>query len=354
MSRLETLSRIAVVFIGVVALVFALVQVESIFAPMVLALVAGVVLSPVSDMWEKMGFSPVWGALTSLVFALLATMMIVLIFQPLVYQMIDQAPKVWKDLRSAIDGFRDTFQNLNAMSDQISEAVNNPETGTGEKGEQQPVPMPTLSDALMLAPAMFGQFLVFIGTLFFFLLTRGDIYAWAAGHLSEPAERATTAFRLRKAERKVSRYFLTITLINAGLGLATGIVMTILGMPGAMLWGLVAFLINFVLYIGPAALVVALLFAGVAAFDGLYAALPAVCYACLNATEGQFVTPTLVGRNLRLNPLLVFLSLLFGIWLWGPIGGIVAIPLLLWLLVLNDALPKGHAAKLMAAATAGK
>ncbi|MER5172129.1 AI-2E family transporter [Thioclava sp. GXIMD2076] len=346
MSRLETLSRIAIILIGAIGVVFALVQVESIFAPMILALVAGIVLSPVSDTWERMGFSQVWGAMTSILFSLLIVAMVFLIFQPLVYQIVDQAPKVWQDMRSTIDSYKDAIQNLNSMSDRIQEAVSDTAAKAGE--DKGGVQMPTLSDALMLAPSFFAQFLVFIGTLFFFLLTRNEIYAWAARHLSEPAERASTAKRLRAAERKVSRYFLTITVVNAGLGVATGVVLTALGMPGAMLWGLVAFLINYVLYIGPACLIVALLFAGVAAFDGFYAVLPALLYACLNGCEGQFITPAMIGKHMRLNPLLVFLALIFGIWLWGPVGGIVAIPLLLWGLVLTNSMPESQAERLMA------
>ena len=93
---------------------------------------------------------------------------------------------------------------------------------------------------------------------------------------------------------------------------------------------MVAFLVNFLLYLGPSIFVVVLLFAGVAAFDGRLAVLPAVGFLLLNGIEGQFVTPALIGRTLRLNPLVVFLALVFGLWLWGPVGGIVAIPLVLW------------------------
>ena len=117
-----------------------------------------------------------------------------------------------------------------------------------------------------------------------------------------------------------------------------------LGVPGAILWGVVGFLLNFVVYLGPAVFTVALLFAGIAAFDGWLALAPAAGFVMLNTLEGQFVTPALVGRNMELNPLLVFLALVFGIWLWGPIGGIVAIPLLLWVLVLNDCLTPQAAA----------
>jgi len=76
----------------------------------------------------------------------------------------------------------------------------------------------------------------------------------------------------------------------------------------------------------------------VAQFDGAMSLAPASAFVILNTIEGQFVTPTLVGKHMAINPLLVFLALIFGIWLWGPIGGIVAIPLLLWGLVLNDSL----------------
>jgi predicted PurR-regulated permease PerM len=127
-------------------------------------------------------------------------------------------------------------------------------------------------------------------------------------------------------------------MINAGLGAATAMALQAMGLPGGLLWGVVAFLMNFIVYLGPAIFIVALLFAGVAAFDGGMALAPALTFVVLNGIEGQFVTPALVGRNMALNPLLVFLALIFGIWLWGPIGGIVAIPLLLWVLVLNDGL----------------
>jgi predicted PurR-regulated permease PerM len=101
-------------------------------------------------------------------------------------------------------------------------------------------------------------------------------------------------------------------------------------MPGPYVWGIVAGALNFILYIGPAVFAVAALLGGLLAFDGATAALPAVLYVCINGLEGNFVTPTLIGRNMQVNPLLVFLSLVFWLWMWGPIGGVVAIPLVLY------------------------
>ena len=337
MNRLETLSRVAIIVIAVIAFVAALEQVESLLAPVVLALVVGIVLSPISDAWETRGLSPVWGALTSLVISLLVAALLILVIQPLVVQMIVQAPKVWDDMQSSILDLRHMFKGIQDASNEVSKAIT-PTSDSSPKDAGGPSAMPSATDVLLLAPALLGQALLYFGTLFFFQLSRREIYNWVAKHLAQSTQRGNTALRLRAAENRVSRYFLTISVINAGLGLFVAAAMQLIGMPNAALWGVIAFLINYILYLGPAMLAVALIFAGVAAFDGLRVLLPALIYVGLNSTEGQFVTPTLVGKHMQINPLLIFLSLTFGIWLWGPLGGVVAIPLLLWALVLTDSL----------------
>ncbi len=339
MDRLDRFWKLSIIAMGIIAIVMALNAVETIFAPLALALVAGVVLSPVTDYFERAGYSPVFGAL----FGLVATLMIIaglaLVFQPVVAQLVDQAPKVWSDMQETIHMVRGLLKGLSDVSDDVSNAIV-PEANAASTvaAEGETVALPTVTDAIMVAPAIVSQILVFAGALFFFLLTRREIYDWAAMHLADNTDRGRTAVRLREAERHVSRYFVTITAINAGLGLATGAALQAMGLPGGMLWGVVAFLMNYIVYLGPAIFVLALLFAGVAAFDGSMALAPAATFLLFNGIEGQFVTPTLVGRSVALNPLLVFLSLIFGIWLWGPLGGIVAIPLLLWVLVLGGAL----------------
>jgi predicted PurR-regulated permease PerM len=97
---------------------------------------------------------------------------------------------------------------------------------------------------------------------------------------------------------------------------------------------------NFILYLGPACVAVALLVAGIVVFDGPTVLLPPALFVGLNLLEGQFVTPMLVGRHMSVNPLLVFLSLVFWLWLWGPLGGFIAIPLLIWSLAIAGQL--GH------------
>jgi predicted PurR-regulated permease PerM len=127
----------------------------------------------------------------------------------------------------------------------------------------------------------------------------------------------------------LSRYFATITLINLILGIATTVTMYWLGMPNPLLWGVVAFVLNYVPYAGSAATLVLLTVVAVVSFDGLGKALAvAGSYLVLTTVEGQVVQPILVGRRLDVSPLFVFLSLWFGGWLWGIAGVALAVPLL--------------------------
>ncbi len=338
MDRTDRLTQLSVIAIAAIALIAAMNIGEPILAPITLALVAGVVLSPLSDFWESRGYAPVWGALVGLAATLLVVGALALAFQPIIAQLVEQAPKVWSDMQDVVKGLRSLMRGLSEVTDGVAEAIA-PEANAAPAAApaEETVAMPSVADALLAAPAILSQVLIFAGALFFFLLTRSEIYSWVSLRLSQTGGRAELAHRLRLAERKVSRYFSTITLINAGLGAITAAVLQLLGLPDAMIWGVVAFIVNFVVYLGPALFITVLLFVGVAEFDGILSLAPAASFLTLNTIEGQFVTPALVGRHMAVNPLLVFLALIFGLWLWGPIGGIVAIPLLLWVLVLNDA-----------------
>lgn len=338
---MERLSQISLIVLASIVSLAALDAVSDIAAPVALALVVGVVLSPISEMWERLGLPPVFGALTSLLFSLVLIGGIVFLLQPLAAKLVAQAPKVWADVQDVVRIFRGLAQSMSDISRDVSSSVEPAVATAAAAPEVAPtdgMAVPTVTDALLLAPAVAAQIITFIGALFFFLLTRNDIYNWTARRLSQPSNRGVVATRLRDAERTVSRYFLTITLINAGLGLATAAALSLIGLDEAPLWGLIAFLLNYVVYLGPALMTIILLFTGVAAFDGVAALLPAIAFAGMNFIEGQFVTPTFVGKQMQMNPLLIFLSLLFGIWLWGAIGGIVAIPLMLWAIVLKNGL----------------
>ena len=139
-----------------------------------------------------------------------------------------------------------------------------------------------------------------------------------------------TSFRvIEKVRSEVGRFYATTALINVGLGLVTGFVMMLCGMPNPFLWGTMAAILNFIPYAGATTTLIVLTIVAIISFDGLgHAVAVAGSYLAIATIEGQFVQPLLVGRRLQLNPMLVFLALWLGGCFWGIAGIILATPTL--------------------------
>ncbi|SPH19570.1 AI-2 transport protein TqsA [Ascidiaceihabitans donghaensis] len=316
------LSATCLTILAGATILFSLQHAKDIGAPIISALLLGVVLTPLSDLWDRLRVPPALSAFFSVLLAILTILAILLLAEPYVSKVVSQAPLIWEELRTTVDEFKRVLRGLEQISEDVVQAI---EPANGVAATEGSVSIPSITDALFLAPQFAAQFLIFTGTLYFFLMSRNEIYDWASRSFHRFGEN-----ELRFAGQQVARYVLTITAINAGMGAVVALIMYFLGMPSPILWGLMAFGLNYILYLGPITLVVTLLVAGIVVFDGPISFLPAAIYLSINATESQFVTPTLVGRSLSVNPLTVFLSLVFWLWLWGPIGGIIAIPLLVW------------------------
>jgi predicted PurR-regulated permease PerM len=133
-------------------------------------------------------------------------------------------------------------------------------------------------------------------------------------------------------------------MINLALGAVTTAMLYLVGFPNPMTFGLLAVLLNYVPYIGPAIVAIVLLCVGLVAMPSLgHAALAPALFVAITTVEGHFITPSLIGRRLTLSPFVVFLSLAFWTWLWGPIGAFLAVPLLIVsLVVLGHLLPRAE------------
>jgi predicted PurR-regulated permease PerM len=142
--------------------------------------------------------------------------------------------------------------------------------------------------------------------------------------------KSTHTFEVIKAVRtELSRYYGGIALINLGLGVATVVVMALLGMPNPLLWGTVAALLNFFPYVGSATTLMLLTVVAFVTFSSLgHVAAVAASYLTLATLEGQVAQPLVMGRRLKLNPIIVFLALWFGGWFWGIAGIVIAVPAL--------------------------
>ena len=329
------LARVSTILIGVVVAFAVLDMAQDFFAPVVAALVMGIVLSPLTRIWARLHFRPSLAALASLVVVVLALAALAVVLEPYVTSAIGRAPTIWRELESAFRGVLEMMRGLDEITEDVAKTVASDSTQAagaatgGAAAAEEPV-VPSLTDALFYAPTFLAQFMIFAGTLYFFLLAKDEVYRAIGSSL----ERLTPS-DFEKAERRVAKYVITITTINAIFAVIVASVMHALGMPAAPFWGLLAFVLNFVLYLGPIFMAATLLISGIVVFDGAYSIAPAFLYMAMNTVEGQFVTPAFVGHQMKLSPLLVFLSLVFWLWLWGPIGGIIAIPLMIWTLTIS-------------------
>ena len=183
--------------------------------------------------------------------------------------------------------------------------------------------------------------------LLYFLPASGDLFLRKTVRLILTLRNKIHAVEVgREIQQKLGRYFFfTVTLINAGLGIATTVAMQVLGMPNPLLWGAMAMLLNYIPYLGPTASLVILGAAAAVTFDepGRVWQVPAT-FLALILLEGQLIQPVVVGRSLRLNPVMVFLAFLLMGWLWGIPGMFFAVPLLVTLKVICDHV--GHFATL--------
>lgn len=172
--------------------------------------------------------------------------------------------------------------------------------------------------------------LIIILVLTYFLMVSGDMLINNVLHLLPSMREKRNAVELvYKVQQGISSYLVTVTCINIALGVVVAVAMWLLGVPNPFLWGMMATVFNFVPFLGALVGVAVMFLVSVLAFESLsYALVPPLVYWALTAVEGNFVTPSLLGRSMSLNPIMVFLALTLLGWMWGIAGAVLAVPVL--------------------------
>lgn len=318
-------AQVALLIIGALAVVVALALGRVILAPVCLALVVGLMFGPLADALERRRVPPALSAgLVVLLFIGVLTLAAMLFARPL-SEWIARGPELWDKLRIQLIGLRQPLQAMGAIQDQLKTLMGSDATMTVQLQDGGPV-----QDVALMAPSILADALLFLAGLYFFLATRHHIRFSVLSLCFSRRMRWRTAHVFRDIELKVSRFLLSATAINLGVGVATALAMWALGMPSPLLWGALAFVMNFIPYIGQAVMFAVLFAVGLGTQPSLLGVvLPIAAYGAINLTADQIVFPHLVGRALTLNPFLIFVSIAFWLWVWGPIGGFVAVPSLL-------------------------
>jgi predicted PurR-regulated permease PerM len=177
--------------------------------------------------------------------------------------------------------------------------------------------------------------------LLYLMLAAGDLFLQKLVRIAPTRHDKRCAVEIgREIQQNISNYLFSISLINMGLGTAVSAGLYFIGVPNAALWGTLAALLNYLPYFGPLAGVTLLGVVGLLTFDTLpKELLPPVWYLLLHLAESNLITPVLLGRRFTLNPVVIFVSLIFWTWLWGVPGALLAVPILIYLKAIADRLP---------------
>jgi predicted PurR-regulated permease PerM len=175
------------------------------------------------------------------------------------------------------------------------------------------------------------EVILFFGTLFFFILGRAKFRRYLVNAFTARDVRLRTLKIMNDIEENLSSYLLVVTAINLSLGAVTVLMTYLLGLPTPLLWGALAFGLNYLPYVGPGIMYVILFGIGLLSFPTLWGALlPPGIFMAVTLVEGQFLTPAIVGhRVLNVHPLVIFLGIAFWAWLWGPVGAFLAMPIII-------------------------
>jgi predicted PurR-regulated permease PerM len=325
-AEVVAFALVALLVICVVAVLYAA---KAFFLPVVMAFVVGTMLSPAAGYLERHRIPRAVAAvlIVSAVGAGLA-FIIGLISSPLM-DWSTHLPELGSRLKDKLHMFDRPlalWQELQAMLGGSDAPV----------GFQMPK-FEWVQPAIEFLSPTFTEFLLFFATLVLFIASWKDLRRTLIMTFAEHATRLRTLRILNEIEGHLGGYLITVTMINMGVGAATGIICAIAGMPNPAGLGALAATLNFFPIIGPVAMFAILTVVGVITFSTLGAGLIApLAFGGIIFLEGHFITPTIIGRRLELNALAVFIALAFWTWLWGPMGGFLSSPLLIVALILKD------------------
>ena len=326
--ELPTFPRAATVSLVIMAslmILSTLQEVRSFAIPTVLALLAAIALEPVARYSDRMHISRSLSSAVIVIASIAAIVALVYYIMPTAEEWNRRAPEVLRKLdglmRNVISRMTDAIQGPRFNSD--GEAIDPIEqlTSSGES---------VLTGLALTVPMFVSAALYAAGLTFFMLRERALLGRWVMALGTTQRRRRALGRAMRDIQSNVSSYLLAILIINTGLGLIATLIFWMFGLPNPFLWGLLTGVLNFMPYIGPA--IMAFIIFGVALVSfplPQMAFMPVVALLVLNTVEGQFVTPMLVGRQMRQSAMTIFMAITFGAWLWGPAGALLATPVLL-------------------------
>ncbi len=341
--------QLVLVTLGVIAFLY---FARPVVLPVFLACVAGMTLKPVIRWSSCCRIPPALSAAVVLCLLVAATAIGFLQLGRPAFTWMNEAPQHMTELRQRV---LKIFPRL-ARFNQAAAAVNNlGATEEEKKAEQTKAPTVEVKDSRGTNSILnwTGTLLAGVGetlVLLYLLLASGDLFLQKLVHVMPTLRDKKRAVEIsHEIQQNISNYLFSVSLINVGLGLVVSGGLYFMGVPNASMWGVCVAVLNFVPYFGPVAGVILLGTVGLLTFDTLgKGLLPPGWYLLLHLLEANLITPVLLGRRFTLNPVVIFVSLIFWTWLWGIPGALLSVPILVSIKVICDRIPAlSHVSELL-------
>ena len=247
---------------------------------------------------------------------------------------VAKAPESLPRLEQRLSIFRKSVLEMQKAGNEVDKMT----AGAATDARSVTVIGPGLSSFLFTSTRALLAGVFTTAVLLFFLLVSGDLFLRRLVEILPTLTNKKQAVEIsREIESNISGYLVTISLLNAAVGIGTGIAAYLCGLSDPILWGAVAFFLNYVPILGPLFGVSILFLAGLLTFDTIWQALlPAGIYLIIHFIEGEAVTPILLARRFTLNPVLVIVALVFWYWMWGVGGALLAVPMLATIKIICD------------------
>lgn len=319
--------RAALAALLVFALGYALRLTRPLVLPLVVSFLLAIVLAPIVRLLRRLRLpSSVAAAVVVAAFSCATGVGVYLLAAPAM-DWVERAPQTMREIERRLG-------TVKASMIEARQAADTVERITSVDGDSAPAEVTVREPSLARRVASNTQAALLqaaeIIVLLYFLLASGATLRRKLVRIP-PRLRAKiqVVHMSTEIEREISSYLFTITCINAGLGAATAVAMSLLGMPNPLLWGVVAAVLNFIPYLGSAVTLLVVTIVAILTFDSQPRALLVPGAFLLLATlEGQFITPIIVGRRMSLNPSAIVIALMVGGWIWGAVGLLIAVPVL--------------------------
>ncbi|MFN3936676.1 MAG: AI-2E family transporter [Gemmobacter sp.] len=324
--------------------------------PVVTALMLFLAFMPLQRRLARFGIPSALTALVIVLGLVAALGLIVAALRGPVVQIVDNLPTISQQLGAKVREVSSALRDVGALIDRpqdepdipspLAAAMPESEDKRDEATEDEPafsmgnIRINDLLAVVLAAPAMLAQVL-FASVLLYVLLASADLFYLRIVQSFDTLGQKRRAYRaLRGIETNLGGYLGTITAINAALGATIGLAMWALGMPVPVMFAVLAFVLNFVPFLGAALGTLTAALVATVWFDEIYSGLlVGAVYLALTALEGNLITPMLVSKRMRLNTAVVFASIGFWAWLWSAPGMLIAVPLMVTIRVIAEHVP---------------